>query len=168
VRSLAATNQTKNEGGAIDHPSQAYMTLLRSKPEAERGDPICRRALFVLQDYTDSNSAMQAVANIGTWLLQHAQARPDRFDLARHAFEQAPKSPHVTDHAELRAGVLANFATVLLLRKGVSREANGIRARDGLREAIRILRSLPASPELDRASHGIQTGDGGAEIKSAA
>ena len=146
---LLETNQTEHSREAVDLLSRAYMTLLRSGPDAERGDRICRRALSVLQDYTDSNRAMQAVANVGTWLLQHAQERPDRLDLARHAFERALKSLQVTDYAELRAGILANFATVLLLQGGVSREINRIRARDSLHEAIRILRSLPASPERE-------------------
>jgi hypothetical protein len=51
--------------------------------------------------------------------------------------------------AELRSAALANFATVLLLQERGSRELNRVRARDSLDEALRILRSLPATPERE-------------------
>jgi tetratricopeptide (TPR) repeat protein len=146
---LVETNQTEQIEDAIKLLSQAYLTLLRSGPDVERGDRICRRALSVLKDHTNSDTAMQVVYHVGTWLLQHADGYPDRADLAGAAFERVLGHLQATDYPELRAAALANFATVLLLRERGTRELNRVRARDSLEEALRILRSLPPTPERE-------------------
>jgi hypothetical protein len=143
------TQGAEHAEDAVDLLSQAYMTQLRSDPDAERGDSICRRALSALNDYPDNSNAMQAVSNVAAWLLEHAHGHPDRLDLARPAFERALKSLQATSHAELRAGILANFGTALLLQQGGSGEMNRIRARDSWHEAIRILRSVPSTAERE-------------------
>lgn len=56
---------------------------------------------------------------------------------------------HASEYAEVRAATLANFATVLLVQERGSRELNRVRARDCLEEALRILRSLPVTPERE-------------------
>jgi hypothetical protein len=146
---LVETDRTEQAKDALDLLSQAYMTLLRSEPDVARGDRICRRAFSALKDQTGSNTAMQAVCHVGVWLLQHAENNPDRLDLAGDAFERVFGTLRTTEYAELRAGALANFATVLLLQKRGSRELNRVRARDSLDEALRILRSLPYTPERE-------------------
>jgi tetratricopeptide (TPR) repeat protein len=107
---LRETDQGEQLRDAIDLLSQTYVTLLRSGLDAERVDRICRRALACLEDFAYSGSAMQAVANVGTWLLQHSHEHPDRLELARQAFERALKSLQVSDYAEIRAGILVSMA----------------------------------------------------------
>jgi hypothetical protein len=146
---LLETNQEAQAREAIDLLSLAYVTLLRGGPDADTGDRICRDALAALGEHTDNQSAMQAVANVGTWLLQHARERPDRLGQARQAFEIALASLLAVEYAEIRAGILANFATTLLLEQRRSHDLDRIRARDSLHEAVTILRSLPATPERE-------------------
>jgi hypothetical protein len=113
------------------------------------GDRICRRAFSALKDETDNDRAMQALYHTGVWLLQHVQNQSDRLELARSCLERAVGNLRAAEYAEIRAAALANLATVLLLQEQGSRELNRVRARDSLNEALRILRSLPATPERE-------------------
>jgi hypothetical protein len=92
---------------------------------------------------------MQAIYHVGVWLLQHSDTNPDRLDSAAAAFERVFGTLQATQYAELRAAALANFATVLLLQKPGSWDVNRVRARDSFDEALRILRSLPATAERE-------------------
>ena len=51
--------------------------------------------------------------------------------------------------AEVRAAALGNLATVLVLRQDEVESARRERASSCLEEALRILRSLPPTPERD-------------------
>jgi tetratricopeptide (TPR) repeat protein len=146
---LVETDQVEQAEEAIDLLASAYMTLLRNGPEVVQGDRICRRAFAALNNQTGNHSAIQAIYHVGVWLLQHAENKPDRLDLSGAAFERVFGTLQATEYAELRAAALANFATVLLLQKRGSRELNSVRARDSFDEALRILRSLPATPERE-------------------
>lgn len=146
---LMETDQAEEAEDALNLLARAYMTLLRNGPDAARGDRICHRAFSAFKDQTGNDSAMQAVYHVGVWLLQHAENNPYRLDLAGAAFERALGTLQATEYAELRAAALANFATVLSLQKGGPWELNRVRARDSCDEALRILRSLPATPELE-------------------
>jgi tetratricopeptide (TPR) repeat protein len=146
---LIETDQTEQAEDARDLLARAYMTLLRNGPEVARGDRICRRIFSAFKDQTGNNNAMQAVYHAGVWLLQHAERNSDRLELAGAAFERALGTFKATEYAELRAAALTNFATVLLLQKKGSRELIRVRARDSLDEALRIMRSLPSTPERE-------------------
>jgi hypothetical protein len=146
---LRETDQAKQAEDALDLLAGAYLTLLRNGPDVARGDRICRRAFSALKDETGNDRAMQAVYHVGVWLLEHTQNHPDRLDLAGACFQRVMGNLQATEYAELRAAALANFATVLLHQEKGSRELNRVRARDSLNEALRILRSLPATPERE-------------------
>lgn len=146
---LIETNQKEQFDEAIDFMSRAFMTSLRSGPDAESGNSICRRALAVLQGHVENDSAMQALHHIGVWFLDHASTRPDNLALAGGAFERVFTSLQAPEYAEVRAAALANFATVMLQKKEGVRELNRVRAHDSLDEALRVLRSLPSTAERD-------------------
>jgi hypothetical protein len=75
----------------------------------------------------------------------------DLLELAGVSFERVLGATRSPKYAEVRASTLANFATVLLLQKRGSQELNRVRACDCLDEALRILRSLPDTPEREEA-----------------
>lgn len=146
---LMDTGQEKQVEEALDLLARAFMTLLRNEPDSARGYVICRRVFSAFKDQTGHDSAMQAFYHAGVWLLQHAENDPDRLESAGVAFESVFGNLEPAKYAELRSAALANFATVLLLQKRGSQELNRIRARESLDEALRILRSLPATPERE-------------------
>ncbi len=92
---------------------------------------------------------MKANQEVAVWLLRNAENRPDRVELSGVALERLLGATHSPQYAEIRAGALANLATVLLLQGPGPRDLNRVRAGDCLAEALRILRSLPATPERE-------------------
>jgi hypothetical protein len=147
---LVRTGQTDQFDSAIDALADAYMTLLRSRPERAQGVLLCRRAIAVLKDLKNKPSAMQAVFHVGVWLLSNAGNDGDCVDLAKSVFERVLEALPPSEFSEIRAATLANFATVLLVQKSGSRELNLVRARSSLEEALRIFRSLPATAEREQ------------------
>ena len=86
----------------------------------------------------------------GVLAKNNSQNHADRLELAGTCFERAIGNLQATEYAELRAAALANFASVLLLQERESPELDRLRARESLNEALRILRSLPATPEREK------------------
>jgi tetratricopeptide (TPR) repeat protein len=148
---LIETNQSAEAAQAIDLLSQGYLKWLENEPDPAKGDQICQRALDTFKEHAHTQSAMKANYEIGLWLLRHSENHPDRLALAGLAFEHLLASLPATEQLDSRAAALGNLATVLLLQRTGSLELNRVRARKCMDEALRILRSLPATPERERA-----------------
>jgi tetratricopeptide (TPR) repeat protein len=146
---LQAANQTEQASDALTSLSDAYVAWLHNEAAPARADEICRRALAAFKDHPEKGSGMKIHHEVGLWLLRHAESFPHRLEIASVAFERVLGATRSPQYADLRAGTLANFATVLLLHRRGSRELNRVRARDCLDEALRILRSLPGTPERE-------------------
>jgi tetratricopeptide (TPR) repeat protein len=164
---LIEANQQRQAADAIDSLFEAYLLCLDHENDLESADAICQRALALFQNYPDNKSGMKAAYDIGNWLLRHSQKRSHRLALAGVAFERVLAGTRASEYIEVRAATLANFATVLLLQELGPRELNRIRARDCMDEALRLLRSLPQTPQreeqmglilMNRARSGLGTG----------
>jgi tetratricopeptide (TPR) repeat protein len=146
---LRETGKDGQVSDALDLLSESYVFWLHNTADTKQGDLICRRALSSLRLETTSADAVHAIFQIGNWFLQHAKTNPDRLALAGESFELVIGSLQAIGDAELRAAAFANLATVRLLDEHGVAELNRVRARENLNEALRIMRALPPTPELE-------------------
>jgi len=146
---LIRTGQGDLAADAVACLSESYVKWLQSEAAGPPADEICRRALAAFNNHGENESGMRANYETGLWLLQHAEKRDDRLEMAGLAFERVLSAMRAPQYAELRARTLGNMATVLLLQRRGSRDLNRVRARDCMDEALRIMRSLPVTPERE-------------------
>jgi tetratricopeptide (TPR) repeat protein len=146
---LRETGKDGQTSDALELLSETYALWLHNTINTEQGDLICRRALSSLRTETANSDAVETIFQIGIWLLQHAKANPERLTLGGKCFELVIGSLQAIGDCELRAAAFANLATVHLLDEGGGVELNRIRARENLNEALRIMRTLPRTPNLE-------------------
>jgi tetratricopeptide (TPR) repeat protein len=146
---LRETKQHEQAEDCIAMLSQVYCGWLQSETNSPKAEMICRRALAAFRDLEEDQYGMQVNQHVALWLLRHAETRQDRLELAQVAFERLLVASRAARYADLRAGSLANLATILLLKQGINQDVNRARARDCMNEALKILRSLPSTPERE-------------------
>lgn len=128
--------------------SRAYCLWLTSEADSAKAEMICRRALVTFKDQAEDEHGMRVNHEVALWLLRHAETQ-DRLELAQVAFERVLVASRASRYADLRADSLANIAAILLLKQGANHDVNRARARDCMNEALKILRSLPSTPERE-------------------
>jgi tetratricopeptide (TPR) repeat protein len=144
-----STGHSGQAPDAFDCLSVSYVAWLLNEPDPRSADRIAKRALAWFEKTSDVTAAVKTNGRVGLWLLSHSEGRPDRLELAGIAFERVLEVAHEPHAAEARASALANLATVLLLRKDGSEDQHRARAGSCIKQALRILRSLPPTPERD-------------------
>jgi tetratricopeptide (TPR) repeat protein len=134
---------------AVDCLAGVFRRWLEGANSAERGEAIARRALLALQGHAERTSVIRTNGEVATWLLKNSERRPGLLELVETALGRVLEATNSPEYSEVRAGALANLATFYLIRPSASKELDRARADDCLIEAVRILRSLPPTPERD-------------------
>jgi tetratricopeptide (TPR) repeat protein len=145
---LEATGQREVAEDALGLLAWEYRSWLRSENNGASGEAICRRALNVFKGRLGGEGGTLVYCEVGIWLLRHVEGDPERMELAGRAFEEVLPVLRPSENTGERASVLANLATVLLARNNGSRESDRLRAMQCMDEAVRLLRSLPSTPEI--------------------